>query len=59
MGGEERERKGNGGGREGRRRREEECPGFVFEIYGHLRGRAWEVFPVESWRDVLVEMRLR
>jgi len=35
------------------------CPGFAFEIYGHLRRRAWEVFPVESWRDVSVGMRLR
>ena len=34
------------------------CHGFVFEIYGHLRGRAWEVFLLESWRDVSVGMRL-
>ena len=40
-------------------RREEGCPGFAFEIYNHLRGKAWEVFLVESWRDVSVRMRLR
>ena len=58
--GEEKGRKGNVGGE--RERKREDRRGVLnlpLKYICHLRGRAWEVFPIESWRDVSVGMRLQ